>query len=200
MRKLIALVFHYSLNGLLADEGTEYYRFCFELLDQGGGASQDEESLDFLQGAEAHLMGRVAYEGMSASLPANPDHPWAEIMNTGRKVVFSRTLTRADWANTTIVSGDTAEEIERLRQGGDGHVIVWGGVRLWRSLMQLDLIDEWHLGLHPYVADEGTRLFEEVSPGYRLDLISSTPSQQTGVIELQYRRHREPARLDSHGS
>ena len=65
MRKLNALVFHYSLNGLLADEGTEYYRFCFELLDQHGGPDNDEESLDFLRSAHAHVMGRVAYEGMS---------------------------------------------------------------------------------------------------------------------------------------
>jgi len=190
MRKLIALVFHYSLNGLLADEGTEYYKFCFELLDQGGGASHDDESLDFLEGAYAHVMGRTAYEGMSKSLPANPDHPWADIMNAGRKVVFSRTLKTADWANTTIAAGDTTEEIDKLRQGGDGHIIVWGGVTLWRSLMQLDLIDEFHLGLHPYIANEGTQLFDDVPGSYRLDLISSTPFQQTGVLELQYRRHR----------
>jgi len=107
MRKLIALVFHYSLNGLLADEGTDYYRFCFELLDEAGGASDDDESLDFLQGAHAHVMGRTAYEGMSTSLPAHPDHPWAGILTAGRKVVFSRTLETADWANTTIASGDT---------------------------------------------------------------------------------------------
>jgi len=75
MRKLIALVFHYSLNGLLADEGTDYYRFCFELLDEAGGASDDDESLDFLQGAHAHVMGRTAYEGMATSLPAHPDSP-----------------------------------------------------------------------------------------------------------------------------
>jgi hypothetical protein len=49
MRTLIALVFHYSLNGLLADQGTEYYRFCFELLDQHGGPDQDQQSLDLLQ-------------------------------------------------------------------------------------------------------------------------------------------------------
>ena len=47
MRKLIALVFHYSLNGLLADEGTEYFKFCFDLLDQHGGPDHDEQSLDF---------------------------------------------------------------------------------------------------------------------------------------------------------
>ena len=189
MRKLIALVFHYSVNGLLADEGTEYFKFCFELLDLHGGPDQDEQSLDFLQSAYAHVMGRVAYEGMAASLPTATDHPWSAIMNAGRKVVFSRALKTADWANTTIAAGDTAEEIDKLRQGGDGHIVVWGGVRLWRSLMRLDLIDEWHLGLHPYVADEGTRLFDEVPQSYRLDLISST-AYSTGVVELQYRRQR----------
>jgi dihydrofolate reductase len=183
------LVFHYSLNGLLADKGTEYYRFCFELLDELGGASDDEQSLDFLQSAEAHIMGRAAYEGMARSMATATDHPWADILNTGRKVVFSRTLKTADWANTTIAAGDTAEEIDKLRRGGDGHIVVWGGVSLWRSLMRLDLIDEFHLGLHPYVADEGTPLFDDVPKGYRLDLVAST-ALSNGVVELQYQRHR----------
>ena len=56
--------------------------------------------------------------------------------------------------------------------------------------MRLDLIDEWHLGLHPYVADEGTLLFDDVPKSYRLDLISSAPFGSTGILELQYRRHR----------
>ena len=189
MRKVIALVFHYSLNGLLADEGTEYYRFCFELLDQHGGPDQDEQSLDFLQSAHAHVMGRNAYEGMSKSLPAHPEHPWAEILNAGRKVVFSRTLKTADWANTTIAAGDTVEEVDKLRQGGDEHIVVWGGVSLWRSLMQLDLLDELHLSMFPYVAGEGTRLFDGVPKSYRLDLVSSTASS-SGIVELRYRRHR----------
>jgi len=189
MRKVIALVFHYSLNGLLAEEGTEYFRFCFELLDQHGGPDQDDQTLEFLGGAHAHIMGRNAYEGMAKSLPANPDHPWAGIMNSGRKVVFSHTLKTADWENTSIATGDTTEEIERLRQGGDGHIVAWGGVSLWRSLMQLDLIDEFMLGVHPYVADEGARLFDDVPSGYRLDLVSSTAADN-GVIELHYRRHR----------
>jgi dihydrofolate reductase len=189
MRKLIALVFNYSLNGLLADEGTEYWKFCFDLLDQHGGPDDDEQSLDFLQNAYAHIMGRTAYEGMAANLPANPDHPWADIMNAGRKVVFSRTLKTADWANTTIAAGDTAEEIDKLRQGGEGHIVVWGGVSLWRSLMRLDLIDELQLSLFPYVAGEGTRLFDGLPKSYQLDLVSSTASSN-GTVELQYRRHR----------
>jgi len=110
-------------------------------------------------------------------------------MNAGRKVVFSRTLKTADWANTTIAAGDTTEDIDELRQGGDGHIVVWGGVRLWRSLMQLDLIDELHVSLFPYVAGEGTRLFDGVPASYRLDLVSSTASKN-GIVELRYRRHR----------
>jgi dihydrofolate reductase len=189
MRKLIALVFNYSLDGLLADEGTEFWKFCFELLDLHGGPDHDEQALDFLQNAYAHIMGRSAYEGMAANLPTATDHPWSSILNAGRKVVFSRTMTTADWANTTIAAGDTVEEIDKLRQGGDGHIVVWGGVSLWRSLMQLDLIDEWRLSLHPYVTGEGTRLFDNVPQSYRLDLVSS-PASSNGVLELQYRRNR----------
>jgi hypothetical protein len=55
--------------------------------------------------------------------------------------------------------------------------------------MRLDLIDEFRLGLHPYVADEGTPLFDDVPPSYRLDLIASTAASN-GILELQYRRHR----------
>jgi hypothetical protein len=67
MRKLIATVFNYSLNGLLADEGTEFWKLCFDLLDLRGGLEQDKQALDFLQSAYAHIMGRTAYEGMAAT-------------------------------------------------------------------------------------------------------------------------------------
>jgi dihydrofolate reductase len=189
MRKLIALVFNYSVNGLLAAEGTDYYRFCFELLDQHGGATRDDETLGLLRNAHAHIMGRSAYEGMSRALPANPDHPWASIINAGRKVVFSRTLRTADWTNTTIATRDTADEVEMLRQGGDGHIIVWGGVTLWHSLMRLDLMDEFRISMYPYIADEGRRVFDDVPHGYRLDLLSSVGTR-SGVVELRYGRHR----------
>ncbi len=188
MRQLVALVFNYSLNGLLADEGTDYWTFCFELLDEHGGPDHDDETLDFLASASAHVMGRTAYEGMAPHMPTSTN-PWADILNAGRKVVLSTTMTTADWANTTIAAGDTAAEIDALRQGGDGHLVVWGGVRLWRSLMRLDLIDEFRVSMYPWIADQGTRLFDDVPPSYRLDLVSSRPDTG-GVLELQYRRHR----------
>ena len=126
---------------------------------------------------------------MAGALPT-ADHPFTGIMNAARKVVFSRTLRTAEWANTTIAAGDTTEEIDKLRRGGDGHIVVWGGVSFWRSLMQLDLIDEFRLDLHPYVAGEGTRLFnDDVPKSYRLDLVSSTEFSN-GTVGLHYRRHR----------
>ena len=67
--------------------------------------------------------------------------------------------------------------------------MVWGGVSLWRSLMRLDLIDEFQLSLYPYVTGEGTRLFDDVPKSYRLDLVSSSASSN-GIVELRYRRHR----------
>jgi len=134
-------------------------------------------------------MGRVAYESMAAALTTATDHPVGDILNPARKIVFSRTLKTADWANTTIAAGDTAEEIDKLRRGGDGHIVVWGGVSFWRSLMRLDLIDEFHLELFPYVAGEGTRLFDDDPKSYQLDLVSST-AWSNGTVGLHYRRHR----------
>ena len=187
MRRLIATVFNYSLDGLLADEGTEFWTFCFSLPENN--EPDDPAQLDFLQSAYAHIMGRTAYEGIAQAMTTSTDHPFSPILNAARKVVFSRTLKTADWANTTIASGDTAEEVDKLTQGGDGYIVVWGGVSLWRSLMRLDLIDEFQLSLFPYVAGEGTRLFDDVPKSYRLDLVSSTPSRN-GIVELEYRRHR----------
>ena len=186
MRKFIATVFNYSLDGLLADEGTEYWQFCFGLPED---PAQTKQKIDLYQSAYAHIMGRTAYEGISRAMTTSTDHPFADILNAARKVVFSRTLRTAEWANTTIAAGDTTEEIDKLRRGGDGHIVVWGGVSLWRSLMQLDLIDELRLSVFPYVAGEGTRLFVGVPKSYQLDLVSS-PASKNGIIELQYRRHR----------
>ena len=188
MRKLIATVFNYSLDGLIADPGTDFWDFCFSF--RSNNQPDDPADREFLRTAHAHVMGRTAYEGtFEAMTTTATEHPFAEILNAGRKVVFSRTLKTADWANTTIAAGDTAEEIDKLRQGGDGHIVVWGGVSLWRSLMRLDLIDELHVSLFPYVAGEGTRLFDGVPKSYRLDLVSSTASSN-GILELRYRRHR----------
>jgi dihydrofolate reductase len=189
MRKLIATVFNYSLDGLLADPDTEFWTFCFGLPENR--EPDDPAQLEFLKTAHAHVMGRTAYEGISRAMTANTDHPFSPILNAARKVVFSRTLASAEWENTTIAAGDTVEAIDQLRLGGDGHIVVWGGVGLWRSLMQLDLLDELQVSMFPYIAGEGTRLFDGVPASYALELVSTSPSSN-GIVELHYRRHREP--------
>ncbi|GAA3805492.1 hypothetical protein GCM10022226_26820 [Sphaerisporangium flaviroseum] len=110
MGKLIATVFNYSLDGLLADEGTEFWKFCFDLPENR--QRDDPAHLDWLQSAYAHVMGRTSYESISEAMTTATDHPFADILNAARKVVFSRTLKTADWANTTIAAGDTTEEID----------------------------------------------------------------------------------------
>ncbi len=184
MRKLIARVFDYSLDGLIADEGTEYFQFCRDLPDDQAAL---DKTRDLYERAYAQIMGRNVYEGMASYFPTATDHPYADAVNAARKVVFSRTLTSADWANTTIARGDTAQEIDALRRGGDGHIVVSGGISFWRSLMRLDLIDEYRVTLFPYLAGEGTRLFTDIGKSRRLDLVASTPFEN-GTVELQYRR------------
>lgn len=187
MQKLIATVFNYSLDGLLADQGTAFWDFCFSLPEnnQPGAARQ----LDFLRGASAHVFGRSAYGGTSVAMMTNTGHPFSPILNAAPKVVFSRTMNSAAWNNTVVASGETTEEVDRLRQGGDGYIIVWGGVRLWRSLMQRDLLDEIQFSVFPYIAGEGTRLFNGVPKSYALELVSSSASEN-GIVTLRYQRRR----------
>jgi dihydrofolate reductase len=186
MGDVLVWVFLHSLDGLLADQGTEYWDYAFGLPDD---PAMLDQKLEVYRRAEAHVMGRVSYESIGAAMRAATDHPFSELLTSAPKVVFSRTLATADWANTTIAAGDTTDEIDRLRRRGDGPIVVWGGIRLWRSLIELDLVDEFRIDLFPYVAGEGTRLFDGFPRSYRLELVSSTPFSN-GVVSLRYRRPR----------
>ena len=185
MRKLIARVFDYSLDGLIATEGTEFFQFCRDLPDD---PAEDASGSEFYAGADVHIMGRVAYQSMASYFPTATDDPNADPLNAARKVVFSRTLQSADWANSTIASGDLGEEVDKLRRGGGGYIVAHGGISLWRSLARLDLIDEYRVTLVPYLAGEGPRLFEDVGKFRPLDLLSSTAF--SSGLQLEYQRHR----------
>jgi dihydrofolate reductase len=75
-------------------------------------------------------------------------------------LVFSSSLTSADWGETTIASGDLAEAVARLMQErADGYLLAHGGVRLARSLAETGLVDEYRLVVHPTVLGTGERLF-----------------------------------------
>ena len=185
MRKLVARVFDYSLDGVIATEGTEFFQFCRDMPDD---PAEDASAREFYAGADMHIMGRAAYQSMASYFPTATDDPNAEPLNAARKVVFSRTLKTADWANTTIASGDLGQEVDTLRRGGDGYIIADGGISFWRSLARLDLIDEYRVTLVPYLAGDGPRLFEDIGESRQLDLLSSTAF--SNGLELEYRRLR----------
>jgi len=125
-----------------------------------------------LREAGTHVMGRVTYEAMASVWPTATG-VYAEVMNDIPKVVFSKTLTHADWAETRIARGDLAEDIERLRGEPGGVVLVHGGATFVDSLIRLGLIDEYRLVIHPVAIGHGNALFGALSRPLLLNLIEA---------------------------
>lgn len=184
MRTLALKMSDYSLDGVVAVEDTEFFEFCRELPDDPEALARNRRALER---ADVHIMGRVTYEGMAGYFPTADDHPYAEVMNAAPKAVFSATLTMADWNNTVIVRGDTAAAIEKLKRSGTGEILAHGGIGFARSLIGLDLVDEYRLAVFPWVAGCGRTLFGDLGKPRSLTLESAVPSGN-GVVELTYRR------------
>jgi dihydrofolate reductase len=189
MRAVIARIFDYSLDGVVAEEGTAFFDFCRELPDDPANV---DRTRDLYEKAAVHVLGRKHYEDAAQYFPEAEDHPYAHAMNAGRKVVFSHTLETVDWANTTLADGDLSTEIEKLKLEGDGYIVAHGGVGFWRSLIRHDLVDEFRISLFPYAAGKGTRLFDDLERSPKLDLVSAA-TFSSGITELAYRRIRQAA-------
>jgi dihydrofolate reductase len=186
MRKVILRVFDYSLDGIIGEEDTDFFEFCRAVPDD---PAEEAWTLRVLERTGVHIMGRVTYQGMARYFPTATGHPYAEVMNKAPKAVFSSTLKATDWANSAIVSGDTAEEIDRLRREGTGEILAHGGASFAQSLARLDLVDEYHLTVFPYLAGGGRSLFADVARPRELELLSST-AFGSGIVGLVYRRRR----------
>jgi len=187
MRTVIARIFDYSIDGVIATEDTPFFDFCRELPDD---AALEDRNRSLYAGADLHVMGRVAFLGGAGYFPTATDHPYADLLNAARKVVFSGTLTSTDWANSTVASGDLVTEMDALRSGGNGAIVAHGGIGFWKSLIEHDLIDEYRISVFPYLAGTGTRLFDEVAEPPRLELVSAMPFKN-GIVEVTYRRTRD---------
>jgi dihydrofolate reductase len=184
MRTVIAQIYDYSLDGITPEEGTSFFDFCRELPEDPADV---DRTRDFYQNADVLIMGRNHYQGSARYFPGAADHPYAAVVNAARKVVFSHTLRAADWANTSIASGELGAEIEKLKRDGEGYIIADGGAGLFRSLIRLDLIDEYRMRLVPYLAGEGTRLFSDLPQPVRLEFVSATRAGG-GITDLTFRR------------
>jgi dihydrofolate reductase len=115
--------------------------------------------LETVSNAETHLVGAATYTRWARSWPGAAG-PFARPMNKIPKMVFSNSLASADWGPATIVRGELAAAVSRLkRDRPDGYLLAQGGVRFARSLVQTGLIDEYRLVVHPVILGAGERLF-----------------------------------------
>jgi dihydrofolate reductase len=153
MRSLV-LKMSVSLDGYVAppDRSTDWAT---------AGRSPDGGSwtLETVSNASAHLIGAATYAEWAGYWPT-ASGPFAKPMNDIPKVVFSDSLESADWAETTIASGDLTEAFARFKQERtSGYLLAHGGARFARSLVETGLIDEYRLVVHPVVLGAGERLF-----------------------------------------
>ena len=166
-----------SLDGFFAAPGGHLDWFVFEdELDRYIKESQ--------LATDTLLFGRATYEGMAAYW-TTAEGDIADFMNGVTKYVFSRTLDRADWNKTTLVKGDAAETVRRLKEESGKDIFVFGSADFTATLMRDKLIDEYRIGLNPVILGKGIPLFKEGIERVRLRLTMTTPLK-SGVVILHY--------------
>ena len=180
MRKLVVSM-AMSLDGLVARPRRSGAGGWVPLDDQ----TLKQHKLDWFPNVELHLMGRTTYEEMASFWPSSDD-AYAAPMNTIPKVVFSKTLERADWDQTQIARGDLATEIAQLKREGDNDMIAWGGAAFAQSLSNAGLVDEYRLIIEPVALGDGLPLFKDLSTPLRLELIDAR-TYATGAALHVYR-------------
>ena len=194
MRKLVVIEF-LSLDGVYQapgdpNEDTEggfrhggWQRPYFDDV-LGAAAAQGMAETD------AHLFGRKTYEIMAAYWPNAPsDDPYGQHLNNVQKYVASNTLQNVEWQNSTLIRGDLAEEVTKLKEQPGKNIAVLGSGNLVQSLIDHDLVDEYSLSVFPIVLGSGKRLFSDSGQTRRLRLVDSKTTGTGGLI-LTY----QPAR------
>jgi dihydrofolate reductase len=177
-----------SLDGVVeapgGGEGFKYDGWSFEI-ERGDEGNQFK--LDETMSSQALLLGRVTYEGFAAAWPSRTGE-FADKFNSMPKYVVSSTLESPEWSNTTVLAGDVAEEVAKLKGSLEGDIVVHGSPRLVQTLIDRDLVDEFRLMVFPVVLGTGKRLFDRTSDKKPLRLVSSKIVGE-GVAILVY----EPA-------
>lgn len=129
--------------------------------------------LDRIRRAGTHIMGRVTYQEMASAWPSSTDD-YAAPMNDIPKVVFSRTLTQATWAESTIARGDLSDDIAALKVQPGGEIIAWGGAGFAQALSAAGLVDEYAIVVQPVVFGGGKPIFRGLHDALHLDFIATT--------------------------
>jgi len=133
------------------------------------------------------LLGRKTYEIFAAHWPHVPDQPGAEELNSARKYVASRSLDKVEWNNSTLLEGDVAEAVAKIKQEEGPEIQVHGSSDLIQTLLEHDLVDELRLMIFPVVLGTGKRIFGDGATPAGLELADSATSS-TGVVMATYKR------------
>jgi dihydrofolate reductase len=141
------------------------------------------------------LLGRKTYEIFAAHWPYVRDDPFADKLNSATKYVASRTLGKPEWQNSSLLDGDVAEQVARLKEQEGPEIQVHGSSNLIQTLLEHDLVDEYRLWIFPVVLGGGKRLFADGAIPAGLKLVDSATST-TGVLITTY----EPAGKPEYGS
>jgi dihydrofolate reductase len=187
MGKIVVTEF-ISLDGVIeAPGGGEDYKHAGWTFEIDRGEEGNQFKLDETFEAEAQLLGRVTYEGFADAWPSR-EGEFADKFNTMPKYVVSSTLGEPEWNNSTVLRGEVAEEVAKLKDEVDGVILVAGSAQLVQALLEHDLVDELRLMVFPVMLGEGKRLFGNVSEKKPLKLVGSR-TVGDGVSLLTY----EPA-------
>src|SRR3954453_6783845 len=178
-----------SLDGVMEDPGgSEDFKYGGWSFEFNRGDEGDKFKLDETFAAEALLLGRVTYEGFAEAWPSR-EGEFADKFNQMPKYVVSSTLKDPDWNNSTVLDGDLAEDVTKLKGEIDGDIYVHGSAQLVQGLMENDLVDQLNLMVFPVVLGTGKRVFGDTSDKVSLKLTDSK-TVGDGVAILVY----EPSR------
>ena len=146
-----------------------------------------EYAKDMLRRADVLLFGAATYKLMAAYWPNAPADEIADKMTSLPKIIFSKTLKKADWNNSRVVSGDIQEEISRLKKESGKDLVVLGSAKLASFLLQLGLADEYRVIVNPVLLGKGSPLFADIPERIRSKL-QATKVLASGVVILSYER------------
>ncbi len=150
-----------------------------------------EESMAY---TGALLLGRRTYEDFYAVWPNRTDNPFTAVLNNTQKYVASTTLEEPlSWSNSTLLKGDAAEAVARLKEELGKDLVILGSGELVQSLMRRNLVDEYVLLIHPLVLGSGRRLFADGGTFAALRLVG-TKTTTTGVVIATYQLAEPTAR------
>jgi dihydrofolate reductase len=180
-----------SLDGVIEDPGgSEDFKYGGWSFEIDRGDEGNKFKVDETEASDALLLGRVTYEGFAEAWPSR-DGAFADKFNNMPKYVVSSTLSEPEWNNSTVLKGDVAAEVEKLKQQYDGDIVVHGSAQLVQYLIEHDLVDELRVMVYPVVLGSGKRLFGETSDKKPLRLADSKVVGD-GVIILTYARASVP--------